>query len=79
MEDYKINIVSEHLKDRHPFNEAPFNERYDNSEVSVFIRGLPCGVRQDDSETGGNPADEKPAQPKLHSSPHDPQPTGKNC
>jgi hypothetical protein len=35
MEDYKINIVSEHLKDRHPFNEVPFNERYDNSEVSV--------------------------------------------
>ena len=29
MEDYKINVVSEHLKDRHPYNEPDFNDRYD--------------------------------------------------
>jgi hypothetical protein len=43
MEDYKINIVSEHLKDRHPYNELPFNERYDKTEVYIFNnKGLSC-------------------------------------
>jgi hypothetical protein len=60
MEDYKINIVSEHLKDRHPFNEAPFNERYSESEVCVIEVGLPRGVRQDDSKTSSDSADEEP-------------------
>lgn len=66
MEDYKINIVSEHLKDRHPFNEAPFNERYDNSEVGVNKSGLPRGVRPDDSETGGNSGNEESGAQELH-------------
>lgn len=33
MQSYKLNIVSEHLKDRHPYLELAFNERYDPSEV----------------------------------------------
>jgi len=50
MEDYKINIVSEHLKDRHPYNELPFNDRYNPTEVkwkklkvyhAVFDRTIP--------------------------------------
>jgi len=43
MEDYKIHVVSEHLKDRHPYLEAPFNDRYDEVEVShaVFDRTIP--------------------------------------
>ncbi len=33
LKSYKLNIVSEHLKDRHPYLELPFNDRYDPSEV----------------------------------------------
>jgi hypothetical protein len=43
MEDYKIHVVSEHLKDRHPYTEAPFNDRYNPIDVShaVFDRTIP--------------------------------------
>ena len=33
LKNYKVNLVSEHLKDRHPYLELPFNDRYDSSEV----------------------------------------------
>lgn len=33
MQSYKLHIVSEHLKDRHPYLEPDFNDRYDPSEV----------------------------------------------
>jgi len=36
MQSYKLNIVSEHLKDRHPYLELAFNDRYDPSEVHNF-------------------------------------------
>jgi hypothetical protein len=43
MQSYKLHIVSEHLKDRHPFLEAPFNARYNKTEVhyAVFDRSIP--------------------------------------
>ncbi len=43
MEDYKINVVSEHLKDRHPYNEPPFKDRYNETDVThaVFDRTIP--------------------------------------
>lgn len=44
MEDYKINIVSEHLKDRHPYNELPFNERYNPTEVYKINLGISCSI-----------------------------------
>ena len=36
LKSYKLNIVSEHLQDRHPYLELPFNDRYDPSEVGFF-------------------------------------------
>jgi hypothetical protein len=33
MQSYKLHVASSHLKDLHPYIEAPFNERYDASEV----------------------------------------------
>lgn len=36
MQSYKLNIVSEHLKDRHPYLELAFNDRYDPSEVHKY-------------------------------------------
>lgn len=36
MQSYKLNIVSEHLKDRHPYLELAFNDRYDPSEVHNY-------------------------------------------
>ena len=43
LKSYKVNIVSEHLKDRHPYLELPFNDRYKPSEVyrAVFDREIP--------------------------------------
>lgn len=43
MEDYQINVVSEHLKDRHPYNEPDFTDRYDPTVVThaVFDRAIP--------------------------------------
>ena len=43
MEDYHIHSVSEHLKDRHPYNEPPLPDRYDPTEVThaVFDRQIP--------------------------------------
>jgi len=37
LKSYKLNIVSEHLKDRHPYLELPFNDRYDPSEV-IYLK-----------------------------------------
>jgi hypothetical protein len=43
LKSYKLNIVSEHLQDRHPYLELPFNDRYNPSEVyrAVFDREIP--------------------------------------
>jgi len=43
MQSYKKHIISEHLKDRMPYLELPFNDRYDNTEVyhAVFDRSIP--------------------------------------
>jgi hypothetical protein len=43
MQSYKLHVVSGHLKDRHPFLEAPFNARYNKAEVhyAVFDRSIP--------------------------------------
>lgn len=43
LKSYKLNVVSEHLKDRHPYLEPPFNDRYKASEVyrAVFDREIP--------------------------------------
>lgn len=43
MQSYQLHVVSEHLKDRHPYIEAPFNDRYDPSDVfhAVFDRSIP--------------------------------------
>ncbi|KAL4510611.1 hypothetical protein ABPG72_004765 [Tetrahymena utriculariae] len=43
MQSYKLHVVSEHLKDRYPYLEADFNDRYDNTEVyhAVFDRSIP--------------------------------------
>lgn len=40
---YKKHIVSNFLKDRHPYLEKPFIERYDPTEVfhAVFDRSIP--------------------------------------
>ncbi len=37
MQSYKLHIVSEHLKDRHPYLDLPFNDRYDSSEVILLF------------------------------------------
>ena len=37
LKSYKLNIVSEHLQDRHPYLELPFNDRYNPSEVNLFL------------------------------------------
>lgn len=37
MQSYKLHIVSEHLKDRHPYLELEFKDRYDPSEVSKYF------------------------------------------
>jgi hypothetical protein len=36
LKSYKLNIVSEHLPDRHPYLELPFNDRYDATEVEYL-------------------------------------------
>jgi len=43
LKSYKLNIVSEHLQDRHPYLELPFNDRYNPAEVyrAVFDREIP--------------------------------------
>ncbi|KAM3136015.1 hypothetical protein pb186bvf_011820 [Paramecium bursaria] len=43
MQSYKLHIVSEQLKDRHPYVEPEFKQRYDPSEVyhAVFDRSIP--------------------------------------
>jgi hypothetical protein len=40
MQSFELYIVSDHLKDIYPYLEAPFKERYDNTEVyhAVFDR-----------------------------------------
>ena len=35
MQSFKLHIVSEHLNDRYPYLELPFNERYDKTEVII--------------------------------------------
>lgn len=37
MQSYKIHVVSEHLKDRYPYLELPFNDRLDYTEVNIFL------------------------------------------
>ncbi|CAD8171232.1 unnamed protein product [Paramecium pentaurelia] len=43
MQSYKLHVVSENLKDRHPYVEPDFKDRYDPSEVyhAVFDRSIP--------------------------------------
>eukprot|EP01017_Pseudomicrothorax_dubius_P022976 TRINITY_DN24717_c0_g1_i2.p1 TRINITY_DN24717_c0_g1~~TRINITY_DN24717_c0_g1_i2.p1 ORF type:complete len:497 (+),score=80.92 TRINITY_DN24717_c0_g1_i2:36-1526(+) len=43
MQSYQLHIVSEHLKDRHPYLEAEFRDRYDPTQVTlaVFDRSIP--------------------------------------
>ncbi|EGR27544.1 hypothetical protein IMG5_194070 [Ichthyophthirius multifiliis] len=43
MQSFKLHIVSEHLKDRYPYLEAEFNDRYDKTEVyhAAFDRSIP--------------------------------------
>lgn len=43
MQSYKLHVVSEHLKDRHPYLEPPFKARYDQTQVhyAVFDRSIP--------------------------------------
>ena len=38
MQSYKLHIVSENLKDRHPYVEPDFKDRYDPSEVLHIIK-----------------------------------------
>lgn len=43
MQSYQLHIISEQLKRRHPYLEAPFKARYDPTEVykAVFDRTIP--------------------------------------
>ena len=43
MQSYELHVVSAHLKDRHPYLELPFNDRYDSTRVyhAVFDRSIP--------------------------------------
>ena len=41
MQSYQLHIVSEHLKQRHPYIEPPFKARYDATEV---LLPLPLGL-----------------------------------
>ena len=43
MQSYQLHIISEQLKRRHPYLEAPFKARYDPTEVykAVFDRTVP--------------------------------------
>lgn len=43
MQSYQLHVVSEQLKDRHPYLEPPFAARYNKTEVhyAVFDRSIP--------------------------------------
>ena len=50
-----MHVVSENLKDRHPYVEPDFKDRYDPSEVSkIFKEGLSCSIWPFHTEIGGN-------------------------
>jgi len=38
MQSYKLHVVSENLKDRHPYVEPDFKDRYDPSEVILILK-----------------------------------------
>jgi hypothetical protein len=43
MQAYQLHIISEQLRQRHPYLEPPFKARYDPTEVykAVFDRAIP--------------------------------------
>jgi hypothetical protein len=40
MQSFKLHVVSEHLKARHPYLELEFRDRYDPSEVIFMNKNL---------------------------------------
>ena len=63
MQSYKLHIVSEHSKDRHPYLEFPFADRYDPTEVTripsllLAFPGLSRRLRSLNPEADRDPPD----------------------